>query len=97
MALWVLEPVADVDDPGWQGRTQFARVVVRAETPAFARVAAEALDTPDRAVEAGQEHAHLGSGFKDEKLYRVVPFAGEGHGSDGPDEIVEAVPRATTR
>lgn len=94
MALWLLQPVADPDDPWWQGRLQFSRVVVRAATPAFARVLAETLDTPETARESGQENAHLGSGFKDEKLYRVVPFHGEGYGSEGPDEILDSTQRA---
>lgn len=94
MALWLLEPVADPDDSWWQGRPQFARVVVRAESPAFARVVAEPLDTPDKPLEAGQESAHLGSGFKDEKLYQVVPYHTPEHGDaypeDGSPEVLDS-------
>lgn len=93
MALWLLEPVADTDDPRWQTRQQWARVIVRAASPAFARIAAESLDTNDRALQQGQEDPHLGSGFKDEKLYRVTPFAGADDGADGPDQIIEAIKR----
>ncbi len=90
MGLWVLEPVADPDDPRWQGRTQFRRVVVRAATPAFARLVAKNLDTPDRPLQFGQQDAHLGSGFKDEKLYRVVPYRGDAYPAEGNDAVLEA-------
>jgi hypothetical protein len=94
MGLWVLEPVADSDDPRWQDRLQFRRVVVRAASPAFARFLAAPLDTPDRALQFGQQNAHLGSGFKDEKLYRVVPYRGDAYATEGPDTVLEAVPAA---
>ena len=94
MGLWVLEPVADSDDPRWQDRLQFRRVVVRAATPAFARFLAGPLDTPDRPLQFGQQDAQLGSGFRDEKLYRVVPYHGAAHAVEGPDTVLEAVPAA---
>jgi hypothetical protein len=91
----MLEPVADSDDPRWQDRLQFRRVVVRAATPASARLLAAPLDTPDRALQFGQQNAQLGSGFKDEKLYRVVPYRGDAHAAEGPDAVLEAVPTAS--
>ena len=94
MGLWVLEPVADPDDPRWQDRLQFERVIVRAATPAFARLMARTLDTPDRPLQFGQQNAHLGSGFKDEKLYHVVPYHGDAYPAEGPDTVLEAVPAA---
>jgi hypothetical protein len=95
MGLWVLEPVADSDDPRWQDRPQFRRVVVRAATPAFARLLAAPLDTPDRPLQFGQQNAQLGSGFKDEKLYRVVPYRGDAYAAEGPDAVLEAAPAAS--
>jgi hypothetical protein len=94
MGLWVIEPMARSDDPRWQDRRQFRRVVVRAATPAFARILAGPLDTPDRALQFGQQDPHLGSGFKDEKLYRVVPYHGDAYAVEGPDTVLEAVPAA---
>ncbi len=88
MSLWLIEPAAAEDDPAWQGRAQFDRVVVRAANPAFARLAARTLDTPEHALESGDEHPRLGSGFASEKLYRVVPFRSDAHSEDGPDEIL---------
>lgn len=95
MGLWVLEPVANSDDPRWQDRLQFRRVVVRAATPAFARLLAAPLDTPERPLQFGQQNAQLGSGFKDEKLYRVVPYRGDAYPVEGPNAVLEAVPAAT--
>lgn len=95
MGLWLIEPVAESDDPRWQDRLQFRRVVVRAATPAFARFLAGPLDTPDRALQFGQQNAHLGSGFKDEKLYRVVPYRGDAYAVEGSDTVLEAVPAAS--
>lgn len=92
MGLWMIEPVADSDDPRWQDRLQFRQVVVRAATPAFARLLAAPLDTPDRALQFGQQNAQLGSGFKDEKLYRVVPYRGDAYAVEGPDTVLEAEP-----
>ena len=93
MALWIFRPVAAAHDPWWQGRTQYDRVVVRARNPAFARIVAQTLDTPDKALEFGQQDPHLGSGFKDEKLYHVAGYSGDEYAVDGPDEIIEAVER----
>jgi hypothetical protein len=94
MGLWVIEPVADSDDPRWQDRLQFQRVIVRAETAAFARFLARTLDTPEVPLQFGQQNAHLGSGFKDEKLYRVRPYHGDAHDPEGPDGVLEAVSAA---
>ncbi len=96
MGLWTLERVADPDDPRWQDRLQFQRVIVRAASPAFARLVASTLDTPDRALQFGQQNPHLGSGFKDEKLYRVTPYRGDAYSAAGPEAVLEAVPAAST-
>jgi hypothetical protein len=94
MALWIFRPVAAAHDPRWQGRRQYDRVVVRARSPAFARIVARTLDTPDKASESGQQDPHLGSGFTDEKLYHVARYSGDAHPAEGPDEILETIERA---
>ena len=96
MGIWMLEPVADPDDPRWQDRLQFQRVIVRAQSPAFARFVARTLDTPERPLQYGQQNAHLGSGFRDEKLYRVTPYHGDTYPEEGPDTVLEAVPAASS-
>jgi hypothetical protein len=89
MSLWLIQPTADPDDPAWQGRPQWERVIVRAASPAFARVVARTLDTTKVAPEYGDEHPHLGSGFADEKLYAVTPLTSPGgYKGDGLDEIL---------
>lgn len=94
MALWIFGPAAAPDDPRWQGRKQYDRVVVRAGTAGLACVVAETLDTPDKALEFGQQDPHLGSGFRDEKLYHVARYRGEEYAAEGSNEILEAVERA---
>ncbi len=93
MGLWVFTPAAAANDPRWQGRKQFDRVVVRAPSPAFARLVARTLDTPDKALEYGQQDPHLGSGFKDELLYHVAPYPGSEDSGAGPDAVLDAVER----
>ena len=44
--LWLIEPVADPDDQMWQDRPVWAEVVVAAQSPAFARLAAERRALP---------------------------------------------------
>ncbi|TVR78399.1 MAG: hypothetical protein EA405_14345 [Rhodospirillales bacterium] len=92
MPIWILEPVADPDDPRWQGRPRFDRVVVRAPTAAYARVVAQPLDTPDKVPEFGEQDPRTGSGFKDEKLYRVIPDTGSDHPGEGAFAILESTP-----
>ena len=94
MPLWVLEPVADWDDQHWQSRPQWERVVVRAASPALARVVAAVLDTPPDSIEYGDQHPRLGSGFTSEKLYRVTPLAEPGsYDAAGPDAILSETRR----
>lgn len=91
--LWRIEPVARSDDESWMDRKQFARVIVRAESPAFARELAATLDTPDKASEFGQQDPQLGSAFRRSHLYRVVPEPSDNGSSDDRAGIIEAVPR----
>lgn len=94
--LWRIEPVARPDDDNWLGRKQFARVIVRADSPAFARELAADLDTPDEASEFGQQDPRLGSAFRRSRLYRVVPEPGDDADRGDTPGIVEARPRDLT-
>lgn len=98
MALWELTPVARSDDPNWQGRRQYARVLVRAATAAEARVVASSLDTPDTSPEAGDQHPRLKSGLSDEKLYAATPVDADATDADadGADAVISAEPRDST-
>lgn len=93
MRLWELTPVARPDDPTWQGRPQFDRVLVRAETAAEARVVASGLDTPESAPEFGDQHPRLKSGLMTEKLYAAQVARDDGFNVDGPPEVLATAPR----
>jgi hypothetical protein len=69
--LWLIEPATHPDDQMWQDRSVWAEVVVAAQTPAFARLAAErhALSSPWIPVGNGSESRR--AGFNDEQLYHV--------------------------
>lgn len=73
MRLWTIEPVASPDDPRWQERTIWRRVVVRAESAAAARVMAAQLERTEDEPSDGNGSASFRSGFEDEKLYWVKP------------------------
>lgn len=69
--LWLIEPSAAPDDTRWQDRAIWARVLVAAPSPSFARLVAEEWARPDPAPQIGNESRVLQVGFTDEKLYRV--------------------------
>ena len=69
--LWVLEPRAHPDDPIWQDRKIWRKVVVAARNPAFARLVAEYWALGDGVAGPGNESPSPIAGFRDEKLYMV--------------------------
>ena len=69
--LWLIEPVADPDDQMWQDRPVWAEVVVAAQSPAFARLAAERQALPPDWTPVGNASASRRSGLNDEQLYHV--------------------------
>jgi hypothetical protein len=69
--LWLIEPAVGPEQECWQDRTVWAEVVVAAESPAFARLAAEkALMEPDW-THVGNESESRRSGLNDAHLYHV--------------------------
>lgn len=93
MALWVIEPVARPEDPIWQDRQQWSRVVVRAPTAALARVVAEPLDRPNYEARPGFQYPGRASGFLNEKIYRVRPCNDNTLEPDGPPAVLLEVKR----
>lgn len=95
MGLWIIEPVRAADDPAWQGRPQWERVLVRAHTAAEARLAAERLETEaEHAAEAAgagtppaEQPGGRASGFSNETLYHVRPVE-----ADGAEPMAATVP-----
>ncbi len=74
MPLWRIYPVTSPEDSCWQGRKVWAEVVVRAASPAMARVIACELDRPARPYRIGNETLCFRSGLEDARLYWVCPF-----------------------
>ncbi|TPW32988.1 hypothetical protein FJU11_01565 [Pararhizobium mangrovi] len=75
LALYRLVPLAAANDPRWDGATSQGEVVVRAYSPADARLVATAAETDFRQTNAkpgdGNSTA-IASAFRDDKLYTVV-------------------------
>ena len=91
-AIYRLEPVAQKGDPNWDRAPNQGVVLVRADSPADARiVAAEAeLDFPAADAKPGDgTTTRFASAFRDDKLYRVVEDESGGHSAEGPREVVE--------
>lgn len=84
MPLWLIEPVMDPTDPAWQDRAVWGEVVVAAESPALARLAAErTLIDPDW-THVGNESESRRAGLNDVVLYHVRQLPPERRG-DFPD------------
>src|SRR5699024_3732004 len=95
MALWRIYPVAAPEDSRWQGRQRWEEVIVRASSPAFARIVASRLDGQRPRFSLGNEsHSHR-SGLVDEKLYwvrRVSDGQADGYDPLGPADVLAARP-----
>lgn len=82
--IWLIEPAVDPEDESWQDRPVWAEIVVAAENPAFARLAADvALSTHDR-FQTLNETAR--SGLNDAQLYHVRALPAERR-ADFPDVV----------
>jgi hypothetical protein len=69
--LWLIRPALDPEDAAWQDRAVWGEVIVAAESPAFARLAAEkTLIDPDW-THVGNESESRRSGLNDVTLYHV--------------------------
>jgi hypothetical protein len=91
MPLWRFVPVAGPDDSRWQDRQIREGLVVRAQTPAMARIIAD-RDVPSSVRgQMGNETRSYRGGFADANLYWVqrVP-AGEAKQLGG-DSIADGV------
>lgn len=72
--LWLIEPAVASDDQAWQDRPVWAEVVVAADSPAFARLAAERKALSPDWIHIGNESESRRSGLNDEQLYHVRPL-----------------------
>lgn len=71
MRLWLIEPAVGPDDEYWQDRPVWAEIVVAAESPAFARLAAEKALMDPAWTHVGNESESRRSGLNDPHLYHV--------------------------
>ncbi len=93
MPLWKIEPCAVATDSRWMDFPIWADVVVRAASPAQARLVAAGMEKSrlDDGVTVGNETLEFRSGFEDEKLYQVRELRHlSGTPQDGPEEVVSA-------
>ena len=91
MRIWKIVPVTPPGDPRWQDHRIWREVIVRAETPAMARLAASAIEWQGQdGVGVGNETLKSRSAFEDEKLYWVMPT--EEAAADGPRGVLRAEP-----
>lgn len=97
LSLWVIEPAAAYDDPAWMDRQQFEHVIVRAESPAFARQLAVTLDTPAEAHEYGQQDPALGSAFLNPRMYHVLPVHYVKSQLEGEPAVIDSKKRLPPR
>src|SRR3546814_5224646 len=92
MPLWAIEAIAVSEDSRWQDFPIWAEVVVRAPTPAQARLVAAAMEGGQIAdpTTVGNETLAFRSGFQDEKLYQVRQVHLTGTSDDGPDAVLRS-------
>ncbi|MBO6949834.1 MAG: hypothetical protein JJ855_17785 [Rhodospirillales bacterium] len=96
MNLWIIEPIADSDDPRWLDHHMWREVVVRAETVGDALNLARIMDEMKMTDVAtvGNESQALTSGLGDEKLYRIKPLNEKdderGFSTDGEARVLAA-------
>ena len=94
MPLWSIEASAVAEDSRWLDFPIWAEVLVRAPSPAQARLVAAAMEAQEIGdpTTVGNETLPFRSGFQDEKLYRVRQVHLAGTPEDGPAEVLHARP-----
>jgi len=94
--IYRLEPDAAPDDPNWDRAPSHGIVIVRADSPADARIVASYAETdfPEVGAKPGDDvSTRFASAFRDDKLYSVV----EDLSGKYPDEGERAVLQGTIR
>ena len=92
LSLYRLVPIAEADDPRWDMATCQGEAIVRAYSPADARlVAAEAEDDylDVKAAPGDGNSTTSASAFRDDKLYTVIDEPAGSHPANGAREVVE--------
>ena len=89
--IYRLEPSAPPDDPNWQRAPSQGIVVVRADSPADARILASQHepDFLDNGAKPGDgASTRFASAFRDKLLYRVVEDESGSHPDEGERELL---------
>ena len=94
MPIYRLTPAADADDPMWVLGRRHGDVLVRADSPAQARIVAagaeDDLYAPFRFAEDGVTNAYF-SPFRSEQHYLVLEEAAAAHAQAGPPAVLEGL------
>lgn len=92
MKIFRLEPITSPDDPNWDLAPSQGTVVVRAESPADARIVASEAEEDflgSGALPADDKSTRFASAFRNDKLYSVSEVTDDEHSADGPREVLE--------
>jgi len=99
LKLFRLVPVAAKDDPEWSRATYHGEVVVRARSPADARIVAAAAKTDFLDIDAKPSHGvstEFASAFRDDKLYTVIEDTSGRFPVEGERDVVAGHVRRDT-
>ena len=69
LPIWVIEPTAPAEDPAWQGRYIWKKIMVREESEPFARLAAEKWVIEHASGKLPEDSR---TGLTDVKLYKTT-------------------------
>ncbi|MBO6718399.1 MAG: hypothetical protein JJ913_10625 [Rhizobiaceae bacterium] len=92
MNIYKLEPAAAPHDPNWDIATSHGTVIVRAESPADARIVASEAEADflgSGALPADDKSTRFASAFRNDKLYSVTEMADGAYSPDGPRAVLE--------
>lgn len=85
-AIFRLEPAADAGDPNWDRAPNQGVVIVRADSPADARIVASEAETDflEQSAKPGDGvSTRFASAFRDDKLYAVLESSSDEWPAEG--------------
>ncbi|MFP1631838.1 hypothetical protein ACLB6G_08885 [Zhengella sp. ZM62] len=91
-AIYRLRPAAANYDPNWDRAPNQGEVLVRALSPADARIVASEAENDfleSDAKPGDGVSTRFASAFRDEKLYEVLEMADAAHAAEGPRAVLE--------
>jgi hypothetical protein len=94
--IYRLEPAALPDDPNWDRAPSQGTVIVRADSPADARIVASLAeaDFPETGAKPGDGvSTRFASAFRDDKLYTVIEDLSGEYPDEGERMVLEGAVR----